>query len=277
MNSEIIQQRLFIEGIFLRYGYDFRHYSEASLSRRLDAVLRKTGTSDLLGVLREALGSSEYFSFILPLLTIGTTEPFRDPSFFRSLRENVIPVLKTYPHINIWIAGCSTGEEVYSLAILLKEEGLLNRVTIYASDINPEALKIAKAGIYHSDVIKSFTKNYTEAGGTESPSDYYSADFGTARFDSSLVENVVFVEHNLVTDGVFVESQLILCRNVLIYFNRELQDRVIKLFSQSLGHKAFLSLGTKESIRFSQSASEFEEVDAPQRIFRKKGLGVANV
>ncbi|MBX2988638.1 MAG: protein-glutamate O-methyltransferase CheR [Bdellovibrionaceae bacterium] len=270
MNFDPVERHLFLEGLLLRYGYDFRQYSEASLNRRLENVMRKTDMTDFYEILKLALRDKEFFNTILPLMTVSTTEPFRDPGFFRSLRQNVAPVLRTHPTINVWIAGCSTGQEIYSLAILFQEEGLLNRATIYATDINPIALRTARDGIYDLESMRTFTRNYIEAGGQHSPSDYYTADYGSARFDPILRRNVVFSEHNLVTDHVFTEANLILCRNVLIYFNRELQDRALRLFSHSLIHRGFLCLGSKESIRFSSIGPDFDALDGENRIFQKK-------
>lgn len=256
----------------MKYGFDFRQYAEASLGRRLDDIMAKYHFEDPLDLLKRIVRDKDFFREILPLFTISTTEFFRDPEFFRIIRKKVIPVLKTYPHANIWIAGCSTGEEVYSMAILLKEEGLHDRSTIYATDINPSVLKKAKEGIFQVETIKQFSKNYTEAGGSRSPSDYYTADYGFARFNPDLRENMVFSEHNLVTDSFFTEAHLILCRNVMIYFNKNLQDAVLRLFSSSLAHRGFLGLGSKESLKFHSTGSDFEALDEHWRIFQKKSL-----
>ncbi|MEK6554790.1 MAG: CheR family methyltransferase [Bdellovibrionota bacterium] len=253
----------------MKYGYDFRQYSEASLNRRLTSILGDKRS--LLGVLDEILSDSTKFQKLLPRLTVNTTEPFRDPRFYRSIREHVVPVLKTYPLLNVWSAGCSTGEELYSLLILFKEEGLFDRTTFFATDISPEALSKAKLGIYSHEVVQQFTRNYTEAGGTRAPSEYYTAEYGSVCFDSRLRENVVFSDHNLVVDDVFTEMNLILCRNVLIYFNRNLQNKVLELFDRSLAAKGFLGLGSRESIRFSSIYNKFEDVDKAQRIYRKLG------
>lgn len=265
-----VERHLFLEGIFLRYGYDFRQYSEASLSRRLNDILLRSNQSSLLDILKRVLESPAFFREILPLLTIGTTEFFRDPLFFRAIRHHVFPILKTYPTLKIWNAGCSTGEEVLSMAIALKEEGLYDRTTIYATDINPKVLKQAREGIYDLHSLETFTRNYTVAGGTKSPSQYYTADYGLVRFDPELRKNVVYSEHNLVTDSVFCEAHLILCRNVIIYFNRELQHRVFRLFNQSLAYRGFLGIGSKESIRFSGVANQFTAIEQQQNIFQKK-------
>lgn len=262
-----VERHLFLEGVYIKYGYDFRQYAEASLDRRLRSLMDRTQSKSLIEVLKRVLDSKEEFREILPHLTINTTEFFRDPHFFRSLRETVFPVLKTYPRIVVWMAGCSTGEEVLSMAIALKEEGLLNKSTLHATDISPLVLKTAKGGIYELSSMQSFTKNYVAAGGRLSPSEYYTAEYGLARFDPSLLENAVFSEHNLVTDAPFIEAHLILCRNVLIYFNRELQDRAFNLFARSLIFRGFLGIGSKESLQFSNAAPYFQAVEADKNIF----------
>ena len=270
MSLQDIERRLLLEGVRLRYGYDFRSYAEASLARRIDAAQLKLGARSALDLLARVLGDADEFERMLSTLTVTTTEAFRDPRSFRALREIALPVLRTYPRLNVWIAGCSTGEEAYSVAILLKEEGLYERSTIYATDVNREALKKARAGIYPLEQMKGFAKRYAESGGKLAPSSWYVADYGFARFDASLRENIVFTDHNLTTDGPFVEAHLVMCRNVLIYFNSELQERVLKLFTSSLAKRGFLSIGAKESIRFSTCASEFESLDFEARLFRKR-------
>jgi chemotaxis protein methyltransferase CheR len=272
MESPSVERHLLLEGIYLKYGYDFRQYTEVSLSRRIDAIMKGLGVLNEIDLLAVLLKDDGVFHRVLPSFTITTSELFRDPSFFVSLREKILPVLKTYASLNIWIAGCSTGEEVHSVAILLQEEGLLDRSTIFATDINTSALKTAKEGIYNLDSIKDFTKNYVAAGGKASPSDYYTADYNRARMRSFLRENVVFAEHNLATDGVFIEANLVLCRNVLIYFNRELQDRAISLFHQSLAPRCFLALGSKETTRFSEFADYFSCLDKENKIYQKNWL-----
>ncbi|MBX3022454.1 MAG: protein-glutamate O-methyltransferase CheR [Bdellovibrionales bacterium] len=262
-----IERHLFLEGIFLRFGHDFRLYAEASLNRRLNSLLTRFQTDSLLKLLQRILETPALFRDVLPFLTINTSEFFRDPTFFRALRENVVPVLKTYSKFTIWVAGCSTGEEVLSLAILLKEENLLKRAIIHATDINAQAIKRASEGIYELSTMQTYNRNYTSAGGTKNPSDYYTAEYGLARFDPALLENVVFSEHNLATDAAFVEAHLILCRNVLIYFNRDLQDRVFDLFTSSLAYKGFLGIGSKESMRFSPSATHYETIDQDLKIY----------
>ncbi|WP_413294888.1 CheR family methyltransferase [Bdellovibrio sp. HCB185ZH] len=269
MTVENVQRHLLLEGIFLKYGFDFRKYTEASVTRRIDVILAKHNIATEADLLARLLNDEDFFRKIMPLFTVNTSEMFRDPSFFKALRAQVIPVLRTYPNLNIWIAGCSTGEEVYSLQILLHEEGLLERSTIYATDINPVALKKAQDGVYDLEGIRVFTKNYVESGGNKSPSDYYTVHYNRARMIPELRERVVFSEHNMATGEGFVEAHLILCRNVLIYFNRELQERVFKLFYESLASRAFLGLGSKESIRFSACADGFDELNKEDKIYQK--------
>ncbi len=262
-----VERHLFFEGIYLKYGYDFRQYAEASLDRRLAGLLGDYQASSLLDLLKRALREPEEFRKILGSLTINTSEFFRDPTFFKVLRESVFPVLKTYSKVTIWSAGCSTGEEVLSLAIALKEEGLDRRATIHATDINPFVLKSAKTGIFEASCIPTFNKNYAAAGGTGTPSQYYGAEYGLVRFNPDLLENVVFSEHNLATDAAFLEAHLILCRNVFIYFSRELQERALELFARSLVHKGFLALGSKETLRFSSLAPNFQAVSPGENVF----------
>jgi chemotaxis protein methyltransferase CheR len=262
-------RKLLLEGIFLKYGYDFREYTEQSVSRRIDVILTKMNLKHEADLLAAILKDDSLFRQIMPMLTVNTSEMFRDPAFFKSLRTNVVPILRTYANLNIWIAGCSTGEEVYSLQILLHEVGLLERSTVYATDINPLVLKKAQDGVFDLESMRQFTGNYVEAGGTGSPSDYYSVHYNRAKMIPQLRENIVFSEHNLATGGGFVEAHLILCRNVLIYFNRDLQERVVKLFYESLGPRSFMGLGSKESTRFSKYKEGFEEVDKENKIYQK--------
>jgi len=273
-NIDPIERHLFLEGIALKYGYDFREYAEASLNRRMGNLMSRYQTENLLDILKMALRSPESFQQVLPSLTITTTEFFRDPLFFKALRNDVFPILKTYSKISIWIAGCSTGEEVLSLSIALKEEKLLHRTTIHATDINAAAIKTAKEGIYPASSIQLFNRNYTLAGGNQSPSDYYATEYGLVRFHRDLLDNVVFSEHNLATDAVFTEAHLILCRNVLIYFTRNLQNRALDLFAHSLVFKGFLAIGTKESVRFSSVAPYFLPIGADNKIYALKAHAV---
>ncbi|MNP26087.1 Chemotaxis protein methyltransferase [compost metagenome] len=206
---------------------------------------------------------------LLQYLTIPVSEMFRDPEHFLAIRRDVVPLLKTYPSIKVWIAGCSTGEEVYSMAILLREEGLLERTIIYATDINPRSLEKARQGIYPMENVRGFTANYQKAGGLCSFADYYTAAYGNAMFDSSLRENVTFADHSLATDSVFSETQLISCRNVLIYFNKKLQERALGLFHESLCRRGFLVLGSKETLDFSAYSAQFTTLARQERIYRK--------
>lgn len=269
-----IERQLLIDAVRLRYGYDFRGYAAASFDRRIKAVLAKYGLPDIMELLVRLMRTPDFFQMILPDLTVGTTEMFRDPGFFKSLRENVVPTLQTYPSLNVWIAGCSGGQEAYSIAILLKEAGLYERSVIFATDINPQALHQAKEGIFPADALKTYTRNYIEAGGKESFSKYYVADYGFARMDSSLKDNMVFSPHNLLVDQVFTEANLILCRNVLIYFDKETQNQALELMRDSLGYRGFLAIGSKENLKFSSIHNDFEVIDGKNRIYQKQGTPV---
>lgn len=270
MDAETIETRLLIEAIRTRYGYDFRNYAEASLRRRVRAVLLRTGFDSASHLQHALLRDEKLFELVLPELTVPTSEMFRDPLVFQAIRQHVVPILKTYPSFRIWHAGCSTGEEVYSLAILLEEEHCYDRATIYATDINPVSLKTAQDGIYRADTLRKYTGNYQAAGGKQAFSDYYTAAYGVARFDTRLRRNIVFAEHNLATDAVFAETHLVICRNVLIYFDRTLQEQVVRLFAASLRRGGFLCLGSKESLSHLDSGHEFDEVAAIERIYRRK-------
>ena len=270
MNNESIEIQLFLEAIYLKYGYDFRNYSKASIKRRIEQRLGRSGLPNISTMQHKLLYDNKFFEAMFLDLSINVTEMFRDPLFYKALRKTVIPILRTYPYIKIWHAGCSTGEEVYSMAILLQEEGLLDKALIYATDVNEKVLKKAKEGIYPIDKIKEYTTNYQMSGGDASFADYYVAKYDAAIMDKSLKENVVFSQHNLVTDGVFGEMHLVICRNVLIYFNKELQNSVISLFNDSLIRKGLLCLGSKESLRFTQYVDHFGELVADQKIYQKK-------
>jgi chemotaxis protein methyltransferase CheR len=267
-----IEFKLILEAIMLRYGYNFRQYAESSMQRRLLAIMTKYQLHDPMELLTKLIRDADFFHRALGQLTVTTSEMFRDPEFYRAFREQVIPHLRTYPTLNFWSAGCSTGEEMYSLAIMLKEEGLYDRSVIFATDINPRALKAAKEGIFPIEATQLHTRNYQDSGGKEAFSSYYVADYGLIKMDASLTENVVFSEHNLVSDHVFAECHVIFCRNVLIYFNRALQDRVLLLFQQSLRYGGFLGLGSKETLRFSLVATSFDVVSDRQRIYRRNSL-----
>jgi chemotaxis protein methyltransferase CheR len=267
-----IELQLLIDAIYLKYHYDFRGYAAASLKRRLTHAPSRFGCQTLSQLQDKVLHEPATFPALLSLLTVPVSEMFRDPSYFLSLRERVVPLLRTYPSLKVWIAGCSTGEEVYSLAILLREEGLLARTLIYATDINPQTLQTAAAGVYAVDRISGFTENHRRAGGRASLSDYYSAAYGRAVFDKSFRRHIVFSDHNLATDSVFAEVQLVSCRNVLIYFKRELQDRALGLFRDALCRKGFLGIGMKEALRFSSHAQSFTDVVYEDRIFQKRDV-----
>ena len=267
-----IEMRLLIDAIYLKYHYDFRGYAEASLKRRLSTAPSRFGCRTLSQLQDKILHEPATFSAVLGLLTVPVSEMFRDPSYFRSLREKVIPILRTYPSLKVWVAGCSTGEEVYSLAILLHEEGLLERTLFYATDINPQTLQKATAGIYAIDRIAGFTENHRKSGGRGSLSEYYTAAYGRAVFDKALRRHIVFSDHSLATDSVFAEVHLVSCRNVLIYFNRELQDRAVGLFHEALCRKGFLGIGMKESLRFSGHAQSFTDFVYKDRIFQRREL-----
>lgn len=267
--AQDIELKLLIEAIYLQYSYDFRDYSEASLKRRVQLAVTQLGCDGISDLQRRILYDPPVFMELLQYLTIPVSEMFRDPGYYLALREQVVPMLRTYPSLKIWIAGCSTGQEVYSMAILLKEEGLLERSIIYATDINPYALEQARQGIFPIEQLRRSTERYQCAGGITSFSDYYTAAYDSAIMDKSLRERVTFSDHSLATDSVFAETQLISCRNVLIYFNKPLQDRAFGLFHDSLCHRGFLGLGSKETLDFSAYATHFEAFDRPQRIFRK--------
>ena len=264
-----IELKLLLEGVFLRYQHDFRNYSVASMRRRIAQAMERFGCSSVSQLQDLVLHQPAVFAQMLQYFTVQVSEMFRDPCYFKALRERVIPVLKTYPSVKIWVAGCSSGEEVWSLAILLHEEGFLDRSLIYATDINPEALKTAQAGIYPLDRMALFGTNYREAGGQASLSDYYTASADGAMFDHRLARHIVYADHSLATDSVFSEVHLVSCRNVLIYFNRDLQDRATRLFWESLVPRGFLGLGSKESLRFNSLAGHFVEFAADERIYQR--------
>jgi chemotaxis protein methyltransferase CheR len=264
-----IELRLLIEAIYLKYSYDFRDYSGASIKRRVSHALRQFEVKTISALQERVLHDPSAFMQLLQFLTIPVSEMFRDPTHFLAIRHEVVPLLKTYPSLKIWIAGCSTGEEVYSMAILLREEGLLDRTIIYATDINPASLEKAKQGIYSMDNVRTYNENYLKAGGKRLFSEYYTEAYDYAIFDKTLRENVTFADHSLATDSVFSETQLISCRNVLIYFNKKLQDRAFSLFHESLGHRGFLVLGSKETLEFSGFKDRFEPLVKQERIYRK--------
>jgi len=258
-----------LDGIYRSYHYDFRHYAEASLHRRMTAALAHFRLPSLAQLTARVLADPAMFTGLLRFLTVQVSDMFRDPSYFRALRERVVPYLRTYASLKLWVAGCATGEEAYSLAILLAEEGLLERSLIYATDINPDSLRVAQAGVYATDRLKRFSENHRLGGGKSSLADYYSAAYGNAVFDRSLKNAIVFSDHSLATDSAFAEMQLVSCRNVLIYFERDLQERAIGVFHESLCRRGFLGLGLKETLRFTRYAPIFNELVPEARIFQK--------
>jgi chemotaxis protein methyltransferase CheR len=261
--------RELLESIKFAYGYDFTDYAEASIRRRMNHFMSIKKLETLSELARLVLRDERTFEEFIQELSVTVTEMFRDPLFYKSLRENVIKRLATYPFIKIWIAGCATGEEVYSIAILLKEEELLNRTVIYATDINQYSLQIAKEGIYPVENMKKYTANYQKSGGKMAFSEYYKSKYNAVMFDKSLKQNIVFAPHNLAVDRSFNEFQLIICRNVLIYFNQQLQNKVINLFWESLCRFGILGLGNKESLLFSEKRPNFEDIDKREKIFMK--------
>jgi chemotaxis protein methyltransferase CheR len=266
---EEIELSLLLEGVFRKYGFDFREYAPASLRRRVWRRIYAEGLSTISALQDKLLHDPASMERLLLDLSINVTAMFRDPSFYVAFREKVVPSLRTYPFTRVWVAGCSTGEEVYSLAILLAEEGLYDRTRIYATDINESVLERARAGVFPLDKMRDYTQNYIKAGGGRAFSEYYLAKYDGAQFQRSLIENVVFAQHNLVSDRSFNEFNVIVCRNVMIYFDRTLQDRVHELFYESLGTFGVLGLGAKESIHFSPHEDGYEELDPSERLYRK--------
>jgi chemotaxis protein methyltransferase CheR len=269
-NTSDIEISLLLEALYQKYGYDFRQYSQAHIARRINNRMVMSGLKTITEMQSKLLHDKPFASQLLLDLSITVTEMFRDPGFYKSLRENVVPILKTYSFIKIWHAGCSTGEEAYSMATLLMEEGIYDRTTIYATDFNQQALNKAKEGIFSNESIKEYTLNYQLSGGKESFADYYTSSYDHVIMNQSLKKNIVWANHNLVTDSVFAEVQMILCRNVLIYFDRNLQHKVQTLFHNSLINGGILCLGSKESLRFTDLNEKYTEVDKKQRIFKKK-------
>ena len=266
---EKLEVELLTEGIFRQYGFDFRSYAFSSLKRRLWKRIQSEGLKTISQLQDRVLHDADMMERLLLDLSINVTAMYRDPTFYASFRNEVVPLLRTYPFIRIWHAGCSTGEEVYSMAILLREVGLYDRARIYATDINELVLQRARAGIFPLDKMQEYTQNYLRAGGSESFSQYYTAMYDGARFDPALTRNVVFSQHNLVTDGSFAEFNVIVCRNVMIYFDRELQNRVHELFYGSLVNFGILALGSKESMRFTRFEDRYEALNPREKIFRR--------
>jgi chemotaxis protein methyltransferase CheR len=264
-----IELALLLEGVYRRYGFDFREYAPASLRRRVWRRVHAEGLSTVSALQDKLLHDPACMERLLLDLSINVTAMFRDPTFYVRFREKVVPLLRTYPFTRIWVAGCSTGEEVYSLAILLQEQEVYDRTRIYATDINESVLDRARLGVFPLDKMREYTQNYIKSGGQRAFSEYYLAKYDGAQFQRSLVENVVFAQHNLVSDRSFNEFNVIVCRNVMIYFDRALQDKVHRLFYESLTTFGVLALGAKESIRVSPFEGRYEELDANERLFKK--------
>jgi chemotaxis protein methyltransferase CheR len=266
---EDIEIQLLLEGIYQYYGFDFRNYALASLKRRICSAMRAEGLTRISAFLDRVLHDPACLERLLLMLSVNVTAMFRDPSFYLVFRNHVVPLLKTYPFIRIWHTGCSTGEEAYSMAILLHEEGLYNRCRIYATDMNEAVLRKAREGIFPLNRMRDYTNNYLKSGGKRSFSEYYTAAYDNAIFSGALRENMVFSQHNLAMDGSFNEFQVILCRNVLIYFNKTLQARVHGLLYESLSKFGVLGLGHQESIRFNPHERDYEELELGSRLYRR--------
>ena len=268
-SAEELELELLLDAIYRRYHYDFRRYAEASLKRRVESALSHFQCDSISALQARVLHEPEALTRLLRYLTVQVSDLFRDPSYFRAIREKVVPYLRTYPSLKVWVAGCATGEEAYSLAILLLEEGLLERTIIYATDINPEGLRAAGEGIYALERFARFSENYLASGGKGSLSDHYTAGYDSALFDKGLRKAILFSDHSLATDSAFAEVELVSCRNVLIYFEQALQDRAIGLLRDSLCRRGFLGLGSKETLRFSPHAAAFVDFVQPERIYQK--------
>lgn len=266
---EVIEIDLLLEGVYRRYGFDFRQYARASLRRRLHRRMSLEGLTTLSSLQERLLYDSDCMERLLLDLSINVTAMFRDPTFYRSFRTKVVPLLRTYPFIRVWSAGCSTGEETYSLAIALREEGLYDRTRIYATDINEAVLHQARSALFPLDKMQEYTENYMAGGGTQAFSEYYTAGYQGAQFDRRLADNIVFARHNLATDRSFNEFQVIVCRNVMIYFDTPLQNRVHDLFYESLLRLGVLALGPKESLAFTPHADAYETIEAHEKLYRK--------
>ena len=270
LELEKLELDLLLEAVNRRYGYDFRHYASTSLKRRIQRFLSQSGEATVAGLIPRLLHDRSFFQSFLFSISVTVTEMFRDPHVYQALREQALPHLKTYPFLKIWVAGCATGEEVYSLAILLEEEGLLKRCQLYATDINEEALAKARQGIFDADKIKDYTVNYQLSGGRASFADYYHSRYGSAIMRETLRKNIVFSGHNLVTDAAFGEMHLVVCRNVLIYFDNQLQNRVLGLFRDALVPGGFLLLGTKESLTGFPFQHEFFRLCPGENLFQRQ-------
>jgi chemotaxis protein methyltransferase CheR len=266
---EEIEIDLLLEGLFRRYGYDFRSYSCASIRRRIWNFIKNEQISTVSALQERLLHDPTAMDRFVLSLTVNVTAMFRDPLFFKAVRTKIVPLLKTYPFIRIWDAGCSSGEEAYSLAVILQEEGIYDRCRIYATDMNESVLKRAKAGIFSLSKMKEYTDNYLQAGGTQSFSQYYTAKYDHAILQSSLKRNIVFAQHNLVTDRSFNEFHFILIRNVLIYFNDQLRNKVLDLLHSSLVNFGVLALGRKESLKFTDFEHAYEELEVKEKLYKR--------
>lgn len=266
---ERVEITLLLEGVYRHYGFDFRAYAYSSIRRRIWKRIQAEGLATVTALMERVLHDRAAMERLLHDLSVNVTAMFRDPTFYRVFRETVVPLLRTYPFVRIWHAGCSTGEEVYSMAILLTEEGLYDKARIYATDINETVLQRARDGIFPLERMQEYTENYIRAGGTQSFSEYYTAKYDGALFNPSLMKNVVFSQHNLVTDRSFSEFNAILCRNVLIYFDKALQNKVHDLFYESLVNFGVLGLGSKESLRFSKFEDCYEQLHVREKLYRK--------
>lgn len=269
MNDDAALTQL-LETMFARYHYDFRHYARASMRRRLDQAMSKLREHSFDSLDARLRRDPEAFGALLPYLTLQVSDLFRDPGYFRQFREEIVPVLRTYPSRRLWVAGCSTGEEAYSFAIVLREEGLLDTTQIYATDISADSLRAAEAGVYAVDRVQTFTDNHRRSGAKVSLSEHYTAAYGAIAFARGLRDKILFADHSLATDTVFAEVQVVSCRNVLIYFDRALQDRALTLFRDALCRRGFLGLGPRESVQFSAVRRELAELPGDQRWYQKE-------
>ena len=266
---EDIEIRLLLDALYHRYHYDFRNYAMSSIRRRLRQAKGHLNCATISAMQERVLHDPDMLPQMLRYLTVQVSEMFRDPSYFLAIREKVVPHLRTYPSLKVWVAGCSNGEELYSLVILFREEGLEDRTLFYATDINPDALAQAQAGVYDLERVRLFTENHRLAGGKTSLSDYFQTGYNRCVLDKSLRRNVVFSDHSLVTDQVFGEMHFVSCRNVMIYFDRTLQDRAVGLFKDALPRNAFLGLGAKETLRFSDHAAAFRDFVRDEKIYQR--------
>src|SRR5687767_9027242 len=269
LDLELVEIQLLTEGIYRHYGFDFRDYSVPSLRRRIWKRIYAEGLSTVAGLIEKVLHDPQCMERLLLDLSINTTAMFRDPTFYLSFRRKVVPILRTYPYVRLWHAGCSTGEEVYSMAILLEEEGIYDRCRIYATDMNEAVLKQAREGIFPLNVAEQYRQNYVQSGGAGSFDDYYTGAYGSGIFRASLKRNVIFSQHNLATDGSFNEFHIIMCRNVMIYFKKSLQNRVHDLLYDSLNLRGVLGIGSKESIQFTPHEKDYETLQPGVKLFRR--------